>query len=337
MAVIVELDLLGDRQRTHYCGELRKAHAGQTVFLAGWVDVRRDLGAIPRVRPRPLREGGLEVDPLTYLRVVELLAEGCGILVLKRLADAEAAGDRIYALIKAVGTASDGRAVGMLAPRIEGEILALRHAYAESGIDPATVELVEAHGTATAVGDAAEVTSLKAVFGELQGTTPTCALGSVKSQIGHCLPAAGSAGLIKAALALHTKVLPPTINCENPNPKLGLETSPFYINTETRPWIHGADTPRRAAVNAFGFGGINAHAVLEEYRRGADRCERNQRRGDRARPRPGRADRARRRQHACRARGEPERRCRRSGAASPRGRRGLARRGGREAAPSHPA
>ena len=195
-----------------------------------------------------------------------LLAEGVGILVLKRLSDAEAAEDRIYALIKAVGTASDGRAVGLLAPRIEGEVLALRRAYEESGIDPSTVELLEAHGTATPVGDAAEVASLKQVFGDRHGSIPTCALGSVKSSIGHCLPAAGSAGLIKAALALHTKVLPPTINCENPNPGLGLETSPFYLNTEARPWIHGAATPRRAGVNAFGFGGINAHAVLEEYR-----------------------------------------------------------------------
>ncbi len=195
-----------------------------------------------------------------------VLAEGCGILVLKRLSDAEAAGDRIYALIKSVGTASDGRAMGMLAPRIEGEILALRRAYDECGVDPGTVGLVEAHGTATKVGDAAEVASLKAVFGDPEGSVPTCALGSVKSSIGHCLPAAGSAGLIKAALALHTKILPPTINCENPNPDLGLEGSSLYINTEARPWIHPAGTPRRAGVNAFGFGGINSHAVLEEYR-----------------------------------------------------------------------
>jgi acyl transferase domain-containing protein/phosphopantetheinyl transferase (holo-ACP synthase) len=195
-----------------------------------------------------------------------VLAEGCGILVLKRLSDAEAAGDRIYALIKSVGTASDGRAMGMLAPRIEGEILALRRAYEECGVDPRSVELVEAHGTATKAGDAAEVASLKAVFGGPEGSVPTCALGSVKSSIGHCLPAAGSAGLIKAALALHTKILPPTINCENPNPDLGLETSSLYINTEARPWIHAAATPRRAGVNAFGFGGINSHAVLEEYR-----------------------------------------------------------------------
>ncbi len=196
-----------------------------------------------------------------------LLGEGLGILVLKRLREAEEAGDRIYALIKAIGTASDGRGLGILAPRLEGESLALRRAYEQSGIDPHTVGLIEAHGTATPVGDGTEIAALKSVFGERSGGKPWCALGSVKSMIGHCLPASGSAGLIKAALALYHKVLPPTLNCENPNPELGLETAPFYINSETRPWIHGHPLPRRAGVNAFGFGGINAHAILEEYQR----------------------------------------------------------------------
>jgi len=195
-----------------------------------------------------------------------LLAEGVGMVVLKRLEDAERDGDRIYALIKGVGTASDGRAIGLLAPRLEGEELALRRAYEDAGVDPATVGLVEAHGTSTPVGDAVELEALRNVFGARRGAVPECAIGSVKSMIGHTMPASGAAGLIKAALALHQKVLPPTLNCETANPKLGLETSGFYINSNTRPWIHGAETPRRAGVNAFGFGGINAHAVLEEYR-----------------------------------------------------------------------
>ena len=195
-----------------------------------------------------------------------LMSEGVGILVLKRLSTAEAAGDRIYALIKAIGSSSDGRATGILAPRVEGQVLALSRAYEESGVDPATIELVEAHGTGTPVGDAAEVETLKAIYGPRKDATPSIALGSVKSMIGHCLPAAGSAGLIKAALALYTKTLPPTIHCEHPNPALGLDTTPFYLNTEARPWIHGAPWPRRAGVNAFGFGGINGHAILEEYR-----------------------------------------------------------------------
>ncbi len=195
-----------------------------------------------------------------------LLGEGVGMMVLKRLEDAERDGDRIYALIKGMGTASDGRALGLLAPRLEGEELALRRAYDAAGVDPATVELIEAHGTATPVGDAVEFEALGRVFGPRAEGPPRCAIGSVKSMISHTMPASGSAGLIKAALALHHKVLPPTLHCEHPNPKLRLETSNFYLNTETRPWIHGSrETPRRAGVNAFGFGGINAHAVLEEY------------------------------------------------------------------------
>ena len=194
-----------------------------------------------------------------------LLGEGVGMVVLKRLAEAERDGNHIYAVLKNIGIASDGRATHVLAPRLEGEELALRRAYERVGIDPLTVGLLEAHGTGTPVGDVVEVEALRGVFPPRQTESPRCALGSVKSMISHTVPAAGVAGLIKAALALHHKVLPPTL-CENPNPKLQLEKSNFYINTETRPWIHGSSkTPRRAGVNAFGFGGINAHAILEEY------------------------------------------------------------------------
>ena len=194
-----------------------------------------------------------------------LLGEGVGMVVLKRLAEAERDGNHIYAVLKNTGIASDGRATHVLAPRLEGEELALRRAYEPVEIDPLTVGLLEAHGTGTPVGDVVEVEALRSVFPPRQTESPRCALGSVKSMISHTVPAAGVAGLIKAALALHHKVLPPTL-CENPNPKLQLEKTNFYINTETRPWIHGSSkTPRRAGVNAFGFGGINAHAILEEY------------------------------------------------------------------------
>jgi acyl transferase domain-containing protein/phosphopantetheinyl transferase len=194
-----------------------------------------------------------------------LLGEGLGILVLRRREDAERDGDRIYALIRSVGIASDGRALGLLAPRVEGEELAMRRAYEPSGISPRTVELIEAHGTGTPVGDEVEIQAIRRVFGERSGAAPWCALGSVKSMIGHPMPAAGAAGVVKAALALFHKVLPPTLHCDTPNPAFDLEKAPFYINTEARPWIHGAPTPRRAGVNAFGFGGINAHVILEEY------------------------------------------------------------------------
>jgi acyl transferase domain-containing protein/phosphopantetheinyl transferase len=193
-----------------------------------------------------------------------LLGEGIGMVVLKRAADARRDGDRMYAVIRSVGVASDGRGASVMAPRVEGEELALRRAYEEAGLSPRSVGLVEAHGTATAVGDVAEVQALTRVFGERDEVLPRCALGTVKSMISHTIPASGVAGLIKLALALHHRVLPPTLNCREPNPKLELDKTPFYINTETRPWIHGGPEPRRAAINAFGFGGINAHAILEE-------------------------------------------------------------------------
>jgi len=192
-----------------------------------------------------------------------LLGEGFGMVVLKRREDAVRDGDNVYALVKSVGVASDGRAQSVLRPRVEGEEMAIRRGYESSGVSPDTVGLIEAHGTGTTVGDAVEVEALTRVFG-LRKRTPSCALGTVKSMIGHLIPAAGIAGLIKTALALHHKVLPPTLRCENPHPDLELHKTPFYINADARPWIHGARTPRRAAVNAFGFGGINAHAVLEE-------------------------------------------------------------------------
>ena len=194
-----------------------------------------------------------------------LLAEGLGILVLKRLTDAEQDGNRIYAVLKGLGSSSDGKALGLLAPRLEGQVLALQRVYGDNGIGSDTVALVEAHGTGMRLGDQTEMQSLTSVFGQRKGQIPGCALGSVKSMIGHCIPAAGVASIIKTALALYHKVLPPTL-CDRVNPALEIEKTPFYINTEARPWIHGnRAVPRRAGVNAFGFGGINAHALLEEY------------------------------------------------------------------------
>jgi len=194
-----------------------------------------------------------------------LLGEGIGMVVLKRLADAVRDGDRIYAVIRGVGVSSDGRGVSVMAPRVEGEEQALLRAYDDAAVAPESIGLLEAHGTGTPVGDVVEIEALTRVFGERDGELPHCALGTVKSMISHTIPAAGVAGLIKCALALHHRVLPATLNCDEPNPKLGLERTPFYVNTETRPWIHGGTAPRRAGINAFGFGGINAHAVLEEY------------------------------------------------------------------------
>ncbi|MCI0504601.1 MAG: polyketide synthase dehydratase domain-containing protein, partial [Gammaproteobacteria bacterium] len=197
-----------------------------------------------------------------------LLGEGLGAIVLKRLEDAERDGDRIYATVKAVGQSSDGKAMGLLAPRMEGEVLAIERAYRQSGIDPQSISLIEAHGTGIPLGDRTEIQALRQVMGDREGDLPRCAIGSVKSMISHCIPAAGVAGLIKTALALYHKVLPPTL-CEQPNPDLNLESSPFYLNTDARAWIHPSGMPRRGAVNAFGFGGVNSHAVLEEYQQKA--------------------------------------------------------------------
>jgi acyl transferase domain-containing protein/NAD(P)H-dependent flavin oxidoreductase YrpB (nitropropane dioxygenase family)/NAD(P)-dependent dehydrogenase (short-subunit alcohol dehydrogenase family) len=197
-----------------------------------------------------------------------VISEGVAAVVLKRLADAERDGDRIYAVIKGIGASSDGRAKGLTAPRAEGQIAALRRAYQKAGVSPKSVGYVEAHGTGTAAGDLAEVFALTDVFTQDGAAPRACALGSVKSLIGHTKCAAGLAGLINATLALHHKVLPPTIGIETLNPKARLESSPFYVNTSARPWLNaGCETPRRAGVSAFGFGGTNFHAVLEAYDR----------------------------------------------------------------------
>ena len=198
-----------------------------------------------------------------------ILGEGLGMLVLKRLADAERDGDRIYAVIKGLGSSSDGRGNAIYAPRADGQKEALRRAYTEAAVTPETIELVEAHGTGTKVGDATEIESLTEVFRAARPEGTWAALGSVKSQIGHTKAAAGVAGLIKAALALHEKVLPPTIKVRQPVDEIAPGRSPFYVNTQKRPWLPRATHPRRAGVSAFGFGGTNFHCVLEEH--GADR------------------------------------------------------------------
>jgi acyl transferase domain-containing protein len=195
-----------------------------------------------------------------------MLGEGIGMVVLKRLEDAIRDGHRIYAVVKAVGSSSDGKAKGLLAPRPEGEAMALSRAYAKASVDPASIGLIEAHGTGLRLGDATEIASLGNLFGNDGARKDKIAVGTVKSMIGHLIPAAGIAGIIKTALALYHKTLPATLGIENPNEELGIDKTPLYLNTETRPWIHGRDgAPRRAGVNAFGFGGINAHTILEEY------------------------------------------------------------------------
>jgi acyl transferase domain-containing protein/NAD(P)H-dependent flavin oxidoreductase YrpB (nitropropane dioxygenase family) len=192
------------------------------------------------------------------------LAEGVGVAVLKRLADAERDGDRIYSVIRGVGASSDGRDKGLTAPRAEGQLRALHRAYGQARVNPANVALVEAHGTGTVVGDQTEARAIGQLFRDAGADAQSCAIGSVKSMIGHSKCAAGLAGLIKTAFALYHKILPPTL-AETPNPKANLDGGPLYLNTEPRPWVHGKAHPRTAGVSAFGFGGTNFHTVLEEY------------------------------------------------------------------------
>jgi acyl transferase domain-containing protein len=192
------------------------------------------------------------------------LGEGVGCVVLKRLADAERDGDRIYAVIDGVGSASDGRALGLTAPRPEGQRAALTRAYRNAGVSPAQIGLIEAHGTGTVVGDRTELSTLNEVFSEAGAGPGSCSIGSVKSQIGHTKCAAGLAGLIKTTLALYHGIKPPTLHIEQPNAAWDAERSPFHFHAAARPWA-AVPGERVAGVSAFGFGGTNFHAVLRAY------------------------------------------------------------------------
>ena len=194
-----------------------------------------------------------------------VMGEGAGLLVLKRLGDAERDGDRIYAVVRGVGGASDGRGKGIAAPNPVGQRLAVERAWRNAGLSPAECTLVEGHGTSTRVGDVVEVGSLAEAFAGAQLDRGSVALGSVKSNIGHLKGAAGAAGILKTALALHHKVLPPSLNFERPNPNVDWSASPFAVNTELREWEVPDGQARVAGVSAFGFGGTNFHIVMEEH------------------------------------------------------------------------
>jgi acyl transferase domain-containing protein/phosphopantetheinyl transferase (holo-ACP synthase) len=242
----------------HACRELLDRRCD--VVLAGGVHVCHDvtfwsvftqLGALSRrqqIRPFDRNADGI------------LIGEGCGIVVLKRLADAERDGDRVYAVLRGTGVSSDGREASPMRPRLAGQLAALDAAWRAAGCEPDGVGVVEAHGTATPTGDETELAALGKFFGPGDPRRPRAVVGSIKSMIGHAMPAAGAAGLIKTALAIHHGILPPSLHCDEPHP--GLERTRFRVLAAAEPW----DAPvRRAGVSAFGFGGINAHVVLEEY------------------------------------------------------------------------
>jgi acyl transferase domain-containing protein/NAD(P)H-dependent flavin oxidoreductase YrpB (nitropropane dioxygenase family)/NAD(P)-dependent dehydrogenase (short-subunit alcohol dehydrogenase family)/acyl carrier protein len=244
------------------CKEL--ATGGSDMVLCGGADLHNTVqdyflfssvhALSPNGRPKPF---DAQADGIA-------IGEGIGCVVLKRLVDAERDGDRIYAVVRGIAGSSDGRSLGLTAPRPEGQRLALERAYERAGIAPARVGLIEAHGTGTAVGDRTELAAISEHF--LAAGTPAgnCAIGSVKSQIGHTKCAAGVAGVIKAALALWTGVRPPTRALTRPNAAWERSTSPFFFTATALPWATPAEE-RIAGVSGFGFGGSNFHAVLSAY------------------------------------------------------------------------
>lgn len=194
-----------------------------------------------------------------------VMGEGTAIFLLKRLSDAERDNDKIYAVVRGIGSSSDGKGKGITAPNPVGQQKAIERAWKNAGVSPASVGLIEGHGTSTRVGDVVEVNSLNEIFGKFGLSTRSVALGSVKSNIGHLKSASGAAGLAKVVYALDQKVLPPSANFHKPNPNIDFEHMPFYVNTEAQPWEKPAGEIRRAGVSSFGFGGTNFHVVIEEY------------------------------------------------------------------------
>jgi amino acid adenylation domain-containing protein len=235
------------------------------VALAGGVSVR-----VPQQRGYYYDEGNIG-SPDGHTRTFDAKAEGTtfsngvGVVVLKRLEDAVKDGDQIYAVIKGIGLNNDGsQRVSFGAPGVEGQSEAVAMAHALAGVDPETITYVETHGTATPLGDPIEVAGLTKAFRMGTEAKQFCAIGSVKSNIGHLDVAAGVAGLIKTALALHNKIIPASLHFTKPNPKLEIEKTPFYVNASLQEWRIKEGVPRRAGISSFGSGGTNAHLVLEE-------------------------------------------------------------------------
>lgn len=225
-----------------------------TDNVMGFTAFAKTMVLSPQGKSRPFDDGADGI----------VISEGAAALVLKRLNDAEKNKDRIHAVIKGIGSSSDGRNRSLTAPHPQGQVIAIRRALRDSGIhDPGSIALIEAHGTGTVAGDRSEMEALDIVFGR---NSHECAVGSVKSNIGHTKAVAGLAGIIKGILALENRILPPTMGVDRPNSRVDFKKSSFYLNTEPRPWFASdPGKPRRCGVSSFGFGGTNFHAVLEEY------------------------------------------------------------------------
>jgi acyl transferase domain-containing protein len=192
-------------------------------------------------------------------------ANGCGVVVLKRLADAQADGDHIYAVVRGSAVTNDGPArVGFTAPGVDGQAAAISEALLVADVDPDSIGYVETHGSGTALGDPIEMEALTRAFRRAGARrTGACAVGSIKTHLGHCSAGSGVAGFLSAVLALAHRTLPPTLHYQSPSPRIDFATSPFYVCNTATPW-ESEDGPRRAGVSSFGLGGTNVHVVLEE-------------------------------------------------------------------------
>ena len=244
------------------CQSLRQGNCD--MALAGGVSIH-----LPEVSGYRFQEGGTTARD-GHCRAFDASAtgfvsgHGAAVVVLKRLDDALADGDHVHAVIKAAACNNDGAVkVSFMAPSVDGQVDVYERAYAEAGISPATVGYVECHGTGTALGDPIEFTALNQVFSTAGAERGGTAIGSLKTNIGHLDTAAGACALIKATLTVERGLIPPSLHFERPNPQIDFASSPFFVNTELRPW-GGDGTPRRAGVTSLGMGGTNAHVVLEE-------------------------------------------------------------------------
>ncbi|XXF80808.1 beta-ketoacyl synthase N-terminal-like domain-containing protein [Myxococcaceae bacterium GXIMD 01537] len=254
-----------------YASTLAAIQAVSAQLNAGDCDVALAAGCSQLLTPHDLvafsKLGGLSVStlaPFDRRASGTLLGEGVGVFVLRRLDDALASGERVYAVLRGIGAASDGRGKSLMAPNSRGQILAMRRAYEQAGYAPSSVQYVECHATGTPLGDVTEFQSLKEVFGA-PAPAGSIRLGGVKELTGHLQAAAGAAGLMKATLALHHKFLPPQHSFQEPAEGIDFQQTPFYISNRGEPWPTAPQGPRRASVSAFSFGGISYHLTLEEF------------------------------------------------------------------------
>ncbi|MFX1312196.1 MAG: beta-ketoacyl synthase N-terminal-like domain-containing protein, partial [Promethearchaeota archaeon] len=233
------------------------------IVLAGGVDSSVDAQTYVKF----CKIGALSADgsfPFDARANGFVIGEGAGFIVLKRLEDAIRDNNKIYAIICGCGASSDGKGKGITAPNPDGQKLAIKRAFKNSNLNPLDIQYLECHGTSTTVGDIAELKVLNEVFSE-RDSNHKLAIGSVKSQIGHLKSAAGIAGIIKTILALHYKIIPPSINISTLNPTVNWNTCPYYVNIEPKKWSVPVKGIRRAGVSSFGFGGSNYHLILEEF------------------------------------------------------------------------